>query len=114
VHLTLDSWCPNRDDEGWKTLNTMHHHKEEFHFLVSTLRPPEYVTGVPRLAGDLRALAQLFSPPHPPLRVVWSTSIIIALYGFGDASGEGFGGNLLTPCEVLAGLSGSLIRSSGS
>jgi hypothetical protein len=55
------------------------------------------VQGVPRLADDLHALAQLFSTPRPPRRVIRSTSVIVALYGFGDASGEGFGSTLLTP-----------------
>jgi hypothetical protein len=97
VHLTLDSWRPNRDDEGWKMVHAFHYHKNEYPLPTSPTQPLVRVTGVPRLAGDLQALAKLFSTPHPPWRIVRSSSVIIALYGFGDASGEGFGGTLLTP-----------------
>jgi hypothetical protein len=58
------------------------------------------VVGVPCLAGDLQALAQLFSTPHPPRRIIRALTVIMALYGFGDASGEGFGGTLLTPSGI--------------
>jgi hypothetical protein len=61
------------------------------------LKPPSFVQGVPRLGSDLSALAKLIAPNHPPRRVIHADNILITLYGFGDASGDGFGSTMLTP-----------------
>jgi hypothetical protein len=103
IHLTLDSWRPGRDQEGWKILNAIHHFKEAGPVFDEDTHAPEYVQGVPRLKGDLQALAQLFSTLHPPRRVIRSSMVLMALYGFGDASGEGFGSTLSTPSGIRIG-----------
>lgn len=59
--------------------------------------PPTTVTAVPRLQWDLEALQNLFSAPHSPTRYVRATHIQVALYGFGDASGGGFGSSISLP-----------------
>jgi hypothetical protein len=101
IHLTLDSWRPHRDHDGWKTLNAIRHHTTQPDFDITDHQPPNHVKGVPRLHDDLLALGQLFSTPHPPRRVIRSSSsVMIALYGFGDASGEGFGGTLQTSTGI--------------
>jgi hypothetical protein len=59
--------------------------------------PPTVVTAVPRLAQDLSSLLSLMSSEEPPQRVVRSKSLMVAIYGFGDASGAGFGSTILGP-----------------
>jgi len=56
---------------------------------------PPTVYAVPQLMHDIEALATLFSPAIPPERVISPTSTATAVYGFGDASGSGFGTTLL-------------------
>jgi hypothetical protein len=62
-----------------------------------TLQPPSLVTAVPRLALDLEALHSLFAAPDPPTRYVRTTDTLVALYGFGEASGSGFGSSIALP-----------------
>jgi hypothetical protein len=86
----LDSWRPGRDEEGWfdpsvgwpkwNTLDTS---------------APEFVTAVPRLIGDLISLQHLLAPDHPSTHFVRSTKIATFSYGFGDASGDGFGSTFM-------------------
>lgn len=45
----------------------------------------------PRFLADLLALTALSNFPSPPLRLVRGKVIFAAMYGFGDASGKGFG-----------------------
>ena len=52
---------------------------------------PTKVEVVDRLAGDLIALKTLFDHDTPPRRLVRGKAIKEAQYGFGDASGKGFG-----------------------
>jgi hypothetical protein len=44
--------------------------------------------------SDIEALMLLFTPETPPLRRAWPSSTAVAFYGFGDASGSGFGTTL--------------------
>jgi hypothetical protein len=98
LHMTLDSWGPSRDSEGWKVMNALQHHLgHPIPICTPSTEPPKLVTGVPRLASDLEVLSDLFASDSPHRRVVRSSRIIVTLYGFGDASGEGFGRTLLTP-----------------
>lgn len=54
-------------------------------------RPPKRVILVPWLAKDLEGLKSMVAPPIPPKQVLRSPSIAVAYYGFGDASGAGYG-----------------------
>ena len=45
----------------------------------------------PRFLSDLIALTALSDFPSPPLRIVRGKIVFAAMYGFGDASGKGFG-----------------------
>ena len=49
------------------------------------------VKAVKRLRADLLALGNLLKDVNPPLRLVRGRKIYVARYGFGDASGTGFG-----------------------
>jgi len=99
IHLTLDSWRAGRDNDGWRD------HTQILNHLDADLQPPSanaplHVMGVPRLADDVESLLHLMSSPTPPDRVVRSSSIMVAFYGFGDASGAGFGSTILGPNGV--------------
>mmetsp|Transcript_21443 Transcript_21443/g.30696 ORF Transcript_21443/g.30696 Transcript_21443/m.30696 type:complete len:502 (+) Transcript_21443:2685-4190(+) len=97
-HLTLDSWRPGRDSDGWRlTLAEMRATRasneegeleDEF---FSNKKAPEFVSPSARLPDDISVLLQLTSADSPPKRFVRSKLIATACYGFGDASGSGFG-----------------------
>jgi hypothetical protein len=88
IHLTVDSWREGRDEEGWKDPGWCGSEDEP-----GEVQPeaPEFVEGVKRLGWDLTALRILFSADHPAVRVIRPTSVLSVIYGFGDASGSGFG-----------------------
>ena len=92
MHLTLDSWRPGWDDEGWidPAIDW-----EDWDTYDTTA--PEFVTAVPRLLEDLQSLQHLLAPDHPPIRFVRSKCIATVPYGFGDASGNGFGSTFMPP-----------------
>ena len=46
---------------------------------------------VPRLHDDLRALMELLQPEIPPKWTIHTKQGASVVYGFGDASGSGFG-----------------------
>jgi len=58
IHLTLDSWRPLRDQDGWKTTPPLEQHLEDPPLPPFTTRqsPPEYVTPVRQLLADIEAL----------------------------------------------------------
>jgi len=103
VHLTLDSWRPARDREGWKQkswIGPEGYWSEELDQWQSwddaPASPPSFVFPVPRYSSDLSALLTLLEPEEPPLRYVRGKLIHIAYYGFVDASGTGFGSTIQT------------------
>ncbi|KAL7574604.1 hypothetical protein ACA910_002958 [Epithemia clementina (nom. ined.)] len=53
--------------------------------------PPNQVMAVERLKDDVHAIASMFSNSTPPEVGIRSLEIFLAIYGFGDASGKGFG-----------------------
>ncbi|KAL7558570.1 hypothetical protein ACA910_013096 [Epithemia clementina (nom. ined.)] len=53
--------------------------------------PPNQVTAVERLKDDGHAIASMFSNSTPPEVGIRSLEIFLAIYGFGNASGKGFG-----------------------
>jgi hypothetical protein len=64
---------------------------------------PATVTAVPRLQDDLCSLMHLMTAPTPPIRYVRPTHITVAIYRFGDASGQGFGSSFALPdgCTIF-------------
>ena len=101
LHLTLEEWRGNRDPDGWKindqdiedALTNGRRDAEELESMAFLPKPFHgmKVTAVKRLRFDLLALGNLFKSLEPPLRLVRGRSILVARYGFGDASGSGFG-----------------------
>ena len=68
---------------------------------VSEKSHPARVKAVPRLKDDLRALETLTESEIPPLRLVCPSTVCSVQYGFGDASGAGFGSTFSAPGEIL-------------
>lgn len=58
---------------------------------------PSSVKAIPRLTTDIESLLRLMQPAQPPLRLVRSRRLAVAIYGFGDASGAGFGSSFVAP-----------------
>jgi hypothetical protein len=87
TYLTLNSWRPDRDKEGWKDpkfnpeLNSRKHKREK------VLR---WVEVVPRLKHDLQALLELTQHAHPP-DVLIRSQHKRPMYLVGDTSGAAFG-----------------------
>jgi hypothetical protein len=94
IHLTLDGWRSNRDDEGWKVATAYAQKKTGNSFVNSSDGYPKTVRAVPRLKGDLQALESLTASITAPVVLVRSKRMYIVRYGFGDASGGGFGSSL--------------------
>lgn len=97
IHLTLDSWRPYRDKEGWKDLSQIQFHLDSPDIPTEH---PEVVHAVPRLAFDIQGLLTLMHSPTPPRRLIRSKQVLMVIYGFGDASGSGFGSTTTTPQGV--------------
>lgn len=101
LHLTIDSWRPLRKDDGWKfslkeSRAWLAHQvgdgvtEDEVYDMLNVGAPAE-VEPVPRLIEDLEFLAHFFAQESPPRVMVRSRLVFLIVYGFGDASGKGFG-----------------------
>ena len=110
-HLSDDAWRSGRDRDGWKVGGLLENTDEQFdesNFYqndelyeaypeaVGASKPPAMIRPVSRLREDVRILQLFFNAPTPVQVIVRpvSGSIFVA-YGGGDASGEGFGGQIL-------------------
>ena len=107
LHLTIDSWRPLRNEDGWKLshkeIGAWLEHKaddgvgqDEIYDLLNVGAPLE-VTPVPRFFDDLTFLSQFFASDSPPRVMVRSRLLVMVVYGFGDASGKGFGATFTVP-----------------
>jgi hypothetical protein len=86
IHLSLDSWRPDRDEDGWKLSNGI----ERKIACETHEKTKEFVYLATRFKEDMKVLLFFFSRPTPPklpIRPLGST----AMYMVGDASGSGFG-----------------------
>lgn len=84
LHLTLDSWRPDRDEDGWRTTNTV---EKRFTWNPKTKRP-QFVRMVPRFKGDVKMLINLTHHKDPP-KVPTRPTAHAATYLVGDVSGAG-------------------------
>ena len=102
LHLTIDSWRKDRDEEGWKIANWHKNNLDEYdenvngHDLNEYDKGPDTVEPATRLVNDLKVLSKLTEADHPPVALVFSKTIYIVKYTFGDASGGGFGESTAT------------------
>ena len=93
IHLTLESWRSDRDDEGWR-LPEKDRRKRISELTLRDSAPPAKVKKVPRFESDVEALATLAQDPVPPKVLARPRKGSKVAIVFGDASGEGFGSSL--------------------
>ena len=99
IHHTLESWRPDRDQEGYKQKlewDGWLQEKEGWEALdqapeYDPLKPPPTVSAVPRLSDDVTALLKFLSSDEPATQDCRSQKALVALYLLGDASGDGLG-----------------------
>jgi hypothetical protein len=112
IHLTLDGWRRGRDKDGWKLKSSEMTEERDLDPIggenlgeryfgdlgTSEVRdPPSRVRLVTWLASDLRALSSLLESATPTKVVVRANRVTQIIYGFGDASGKGWGASILLP-----------------
>ena len=104
-YLTLNSWRPKRDKDGWKIsdkswMECLVAQRESGAISIADFENaldsqgtgcPAEVTASTRLGDDVRSLTELFSAEKAPEVSLRSRSIVTVIYGFGDASGTGLG-----------------------
>jgi hypothetical protein len=100
IHLTLYGWRSGRNEDGWKRswadMEQLRRHGDpEESMKVISEEAPFLVIPVPCLEQDFRALLVLTDPLVPPERAVRTKHLLQVCYGFGGASGEGFGSIIL-------------------
>jgi hypothetical protein len=99
-HMTIDSWRPNRKEDGWcYTAAEMRLRADATDELENDdyydhYDAPVTVKAVPRFVWDIKALAELMSGDQPLLRRVRVRRSMKAYYGFGGASGYGSGATI--------------------
>jgi hypothetical protein len=86
IHLSLDFWRDNRDEDGWRIVNTY----EEKLETGQKRKPPVWVKMAPRFKNDMEALMSMTDLEEPPSVPVRPTQTAAA-FMVGDASGSGFG-----------------------
>jgi hypothetical protein len=91
IYATLNSWRPDRDEEGWKTGES----KVEY----DSLATPTFVDIVLRLGSDIHALEMLTNFPSPPQLPARPSRLARPRYIFGDASGAGYGVSDFSPAS---------------
>jgi hypothetical protein len=99
IHKTIDNWRPFRDSNGWKLkeseiLAAMEADEDFYVNEQKKCEPGSMVTAVPRLRSDVEALYKLTRSPAPPKVVKRRKKAATVSYGFGDASGKGFGSSV--------------------
>jgi hypothetical protein len=113
-HLTLASFLPKRDEEGWRMndkawavyveaqLAEGKLNREEFESMSnhSAINPPRTIKPVAQLKDDVYALHTFFQCEEPPIINDRSNQIQVVSYGFGDASGTGFGSLVQTAAGI--------------
>jgi hypothetical protein len=104
-HMTIDAWRPGRDHDGWRLAQTLWQQikKEDEDWSreeVEAEEVPVTVKAVPRFRDDIAALGQLMSAVNPPLKRVRCKKTARVFYGFGDASGSGFGAAIQVGDEI--------------
>jgi hypothetical protein len=98
LHLTIDSWRPGRDEEGWWLRQVevdasmgSDEDSDGGWEKADAATPPRLVEGVPRLWDYLDVRIQLTGAEAPLLRWVRASRKAQIMYCYGDASGSGFG-----------------------
>ena len=92
IHKTIDGWRSFRNDDGWKfTSKEIEAYLLEHGEWVGAYEPGEKVKIKPRLRDDVVALKRFTNCEAPPKVLRRLKGVGVVCYGFGDASGTGFG-----------------------
>jgi hypothetical protein len=104
-HMTIDSWRDHSDRDGWRLSRSLISREEKgcWDDVDASPQAAERVRVVPWLADDIRAITYLMKSKIPPLKRVRCELHGRAYYGFGDASGLGFGASFRFGDEVYYG-----------
>jgi hypothetical protein len=86
IHLSLESWRPVRDEDGWRISNGI---ESKIEYETDAPKPVEVMLAS-RFRDDMKALLHLFQSPIPMRNLVRPTETA-TVYMVGDASGMGFG-----------------------
>jgi hypothetical protein len=103
LHMTIDLWWPNRDAEGWRlSEKVVMRMKDDGNWSedYDASEGPEFVSAVPRLEDDMKALERLTSSALPPRRPVRCKKNGRGMYSFGDASKPAFGATIQIGDEI--------------
>ena len=98
MHLTLDGWRINRDDQMWKLP------RDEWVDLGTTAplpQSPAQLIPAPWLRNDLEVLQSLLAPSVPPFCLIQPSQSWEIVYSFADASSAGFGSSYLLPNDSI-------------
>jgi hypothetical protein len=104
--MTINGFREGRDNDGWRLPASLWKLKREE---VGDLKQgnveeeeiPDDVVAVPRLQNDaVLTLQRLMSAEAPPLKRARGRKTAKAFYGFGDASGSGFGVTIQIEGEI--------------
>jgi hypothetical protein len=115
-YLTLNGWRFDRDEEGWKLgkkdwedmaeelwqdrdlwRDAFEDSKGKSQHIMSGEGAPIMVKVNSRFIRDIEVLQLMFKEERPSSRLIRGFSVARILYGFGDASGAGFGASWTTP-----------------
>jgi hypothetical protein len=128
IHLTLDSWRKGRDHEGWKLKPSEIETEIDWNpegigvtggepepsptsaTSVTSGGAPSRVRPVARLGQDIDALLRLTKADSLVKVVVRPERVVQVIYGFGDASGRGWGASILLSDGSVYYKSGSWIE----
>ena len=100
IHQTLDSWRPHRGRDGWKMrqrdIDMLRRNSDASNAKEANAyeNHPDRVKAVPRLMSDVDALDVLCGDQGPPVRKARVSEVGSVGYGFGDASGKGYGSGM--------------------
>jgi hypothetical protein len=100
LHLTINGWRKNCDDDGWRLALSELRLRSEAAALdedeegAEEESIPTEVLAMPRLKSEMQAILSLMSADKPVLRRTCCRKTSKAYYGFGDASGLGFGATI--------------------
>ena len=111
-YLTMNSWRPWRDSNGWKLSPRAYQSFLLFQKGVSMSakessvrdadgKVPTEVQASRMLYTHLKCLSELFESDVPTLRLIRGTEVFEVCYMFGDASGEGFGSSWVSSPGVI-------------
>ena len=110
-YLTLNLWRGQRNQEGWKAdqedwediagwmFDDKNRWKEardgSLDNVMDDSDAPKLTTASSRFAHDVRAFDTLFQGDEPVKRLIRGRNLWEVIYGFGDASGSGFGSSFV-------------------